>query len=254
FPGGEMGARSREDSVRTPTPPDPRPPAGPRAVGAIGGDEAEMLAGRGFDALGALVGVVEDPARRFLELLGSQLAALGCHVTDPFGRPPGDDPQWWGWRVPATPASYADPMPMGRHVGWLRGDIVWLDPDEAHRAVCELARGIGEQVASARVVWRALGRAGLISREPARESWKVRAHDRRPDSAGDGAPGGAGAPARLRGWPGPSRRSRRPEEVHDMTNRERTQAHDDALDELLGAEVPRIGNLTADPVVRRGEA
>lgn len=143
------------------------------ASGALGADDRVQLARRAFDTLAALVGAVDDPGARFLELLSQRLTAQRCHVTDPSGRPP-PDAQWWGWRMPATPAIYAGPAPGGRHIGWLRDDVVWLRPDETYATVSELAREIGEQLPSARVVWQRLGKAGLISREPSRETWKVR--------------------------------------------------------------------------------
>jgi hypothetical protein len=76
------------------------------------------------------------PELRFLELLCSALGSEG-YLADPKGqRPPGNDvAASYGWRQ-----SQYDWQPIGKRIGWIDGDDIYLDPEAAYKAAQEMAR------------------------------------------------------------------------------------------------------------------
>jgi hypothetical protein len=79
-----------------------------------------------------------NPAKRFVELLGSAISAGKAHLAAANGNAP-DNPQAWGWRTEDM-----NPHAKGDRVGWVIGEDLYLDFDAALRVVQEHGRAAGE--------------------------------------------------------------------------------------------------------------
>jgi hypothetical protein len=185
--GRRAGARARAQRLRDEarSTPHPRTPdiagklgAGLRLflqfaveVGALSPAGAEEAFRRAWD--GILEGMAgqaaaqeaQEPARRFIELLGSAVASGEAHLASPDGDSP-INPAAWGWReVTVGTGGYerTEWRPMGRRVGWVDGGDVYLDPDAALRAAQEMARASGDGLAIGVVtLGRRLREAGIL--------------------------------------------------------------------------------------------
>jgi hypothetical protein len=124
-------------------------------IGAVTAEEQADLWRRGWEALTAAAAAQAreqsdaDPARQFMRLLSTALAAGECHVAGRGGGQPEDNPGAWGWRL-ATAGSGLSArevwQPRGDTVGWLDGTLVYLEPDAADIAVRGLAERQGEAI------------------------------------------------------------------------------------------------------------
>ncbi len=181
--------------------------------GAMRPEEADAVSALAWRGLRAAAGEQvahqqsEEPARRFLELLGSALASGRAHVdtmsggvpdvtADGVERGPADgadsndvemfEPSdgtrphdrgaqsfWsdrWGW-------SYHRGQwePRGPLVGWLDADAgaLFLEPDAAYKAAAEMVPD-GAGLPSSRTLWKRVAEGGWLRREESRETLKVR--------------------------------------------------------------------------------
>lgn len=116
----------------------------------------------------------EDPARRFLHLLGAAVAGGGAHLSGPDGFPPAD-PLAHGWRPagPSDPAAAGAWVALGPRVGWADGNEVYLDPSAAYSAVMTAAGG-GRLKMSSQALGKRLDDSALLVREGGRDELKVR--------------------------------------------------------------------------------
>ncbi len=88
---------------------------------------------------------VEDPPRRFLELLAAAIASGQAHVAAPSGGAPSES-QGWGWRertVGTGEYERTEGVPQGLQVGWLDGDDLYLEPDAAYAAAQRVGQATG---------------------------------------------------------------------------------------------------------------
>ena len=99
----------------------------------------------------------EDPADRFLELLYAAVIAGKAHLAsvDKDDRPEtldAGDAKNWGWR----PLGMQD-VPQGDRIGWVKRDLILLQPDIAHKTAQEMARAQGESLGiTQRTLWKRL--------------------------------------------------------------------------------------------------
>lgn len=106
----------------------------------------------------------DDPARRFIQLLGAAIVSGKVHVAGMNGAEP-PNPSGWGWRdVTHSLAVQATWRPSGDRVGWLDGDDLYLQPDVAYAAVQRLARELGESIPLAsQTLRKRLHEAGMLT-------------------------------------------------------------------------------------------
>ena len=81
-----------------------------------------------------------EPAQRWLELLTAAIVSGDAHVARIDGLPP-VPPTAWGWRE-RDAGHPATVEPLGRRIGWLEGDDLYLQPDAAFA----VAQTVGERV------------------------------------------------------------------------------------------------------------
>lgn len=155
-------------------------------VGAITSTAADAVLARVWAALGELARqqaahqAASDPVRRFLELVNTALGAGEAHLQRPDGGgKPGPDDALHGWqpRLVGTGENIReDWWPQGRCVGWLDGDNLYLEPNEAYKIAQSLARDTGDPlVISLQTLIKRISERGLLaSTEPKRESLRVR--------------------------------------------------------------------------------
>jgi hypothetical protein len=121
----------------------------------------------------------EEPAARFLALLGATISSGRAHVTGAGDGGAPDEADRWGWQmviVGAGNQEREDWRPRGERVGWLDADDLLLDPEASFAAVQKLARDQGTSVPiKQRTLWKRLGEQGhLASRDPGRRTNTVR--------------------------------------------------------------------------------
>jgi hypothetical protein len=111
-----------------------------------------------------------DPAQVFVESLSSAIISGRAHVTDRVGGKP-RQPGSWGWRDDS-----GDDRPLGKRVGWIEGDDLYLDPNAAMAAAREVARDAGNDLTiSSSTVWKRLKEAGFLAAiDHKRGTYKVR--------------------------------------------------------------------------------
>ncbi|MCC6673270.1 MAG: DUF927 domain-containing protein [Planctomycetes bacterium] len=78
----------------------------------------------------------EDPAERFLQLLGAALASGRAHLAARTGLRPAD-PARWGWRQVGPGGDWQG---LGERIGWVDGEGVYLLGDAAFACVQEFAQ------------------------------------------------------------------------------------------------------------------
>jgi hypothetical protein len=138
------------------------------AVGSIEAAERESLAVRVWRALcesgSAQVEQVEnaEPCAHFLRLLTASLASGRVHIAAPDGSKP-LVPEGWGWRHEDT-HGHSSWRPLGRRIGWLDDEALYLEPDASYAAAQELAREQGEALpVSPRTLWRRMREQCLLA-------------------------------------------------------------------------------------------
>ena len=153
-------------------------------VGALSREEAITLLERARSAiLGSAATQAghqasEEPAARFLALLGAAIGSGRAHVAGARGGAPGDADRW-GWQlviVGTGSQEREDWQPRGERIGWLDADDLFLDPESSFAAVQKLARDQGTSVPTKqRTLWKRLAEQNhLVSRDRGRGTNTVR--------------------------------------------------------------------------------
>jgi hypothetical protein len=158
---------------------------------AISREEQQELWQRGWRALGAASSTqaaqqrANEPAHRFLELIGSALASGRAHLASSSGHHPEHKPEACGWRqVVVGTGDYErkEWRPQGDRIGWLHeresDDVdVYLDPDAAYAAAQKLGREVGDPLTlTAQTLRKRLRERGRLAstEKPARQTLTVR--------------------------------------------------------------------------------
>ena len=122
----------------------------------------------------------EEPAARFLALLGATISSGRAHISaarDDGGMP--DDADRWGWHMVIVGTGSQERQewrPRGERVGWVDADDLFLDPESSFAAVQKLAREQGTSMPTQqKTLWKRLSEQGhLASRDRARRTNTVR--------------------------------------------------------------------------------
>jgi hypothetical protein len=140
------------------------------------------LAERGWNALVAAAEqhadhlIHAEPCSQFLVLLRAALASGRAHVADSAGNEP-YNARAWGWRsVMVGAGSREEWQPLGKRIGWVSGEDLYLEPEAAYAESQKLATELGETLPiSSRTLWRRMREKGLLSSwEQARQRNTVR--------------------------------------------------------------------------------
>jgi hypothetical protein len=127
------------------------------ASGVLTNDAAQATFNRVWAALGEAASqqashqASEEPARRFLDLLASAIAAGHAHVAAADGRVP-EHPEAWGWReamIGAGESVRYEWQSQGTRAGWVDGDALYLDLDAALSAAQRVSQATGGGIAIA---------------------------------------------------------------------------------------------------------
>ena len=118
----------------------------------------------------------EEPATRFLALLGAAISSGRAHLVDADTGMQPDDPACWGWQLTSTNDLREVWRPNGERLGWIREEDLLLDPETAFAAAQKLARDQGTSIPiKQRTLWKRLAEQGLlVSRDSARGTNTVR--------------------------------------------------------------------------------
>jgi hypothetical protein len=146
--------------------------------GAISDAERQALWDCGWTALmeaaEAQAGYLrsEEPAARFLALLGAAITSGQAHVADAHtGENPADAGSW-GWRRQIRVSGQQEHdewRASGALVGWLEGDNLYLDPETAYAAAQRLARDQGGSLSvQQQTLWKRMAEQGLLASREAR--------------------------------------------------------------------------------------
>jgi hypothetical protein len=153
-----------------------------RDVGAVNDADAQQLYQQGWSTLGtaaqkqAAHQAANEPAARFLELLGSAIAGENAHLSRVDGDAPAE-PAGWGWRQKTVGSgAYArdDWEPRGERVGWVEGDDVYLDSDAAFKVAQQQAAGADGITVTPTTLKKRLDEKGVLIRDAKREELTVR--------------------------------------------------------------------------------
>ena len=114
--------------------------------GAIKKKEAEEHRKKSWEVLLKLAGEQalflssESPADRFINLIGAILASGRAHVTTVSGEEP-NNKMALGWKLVKLSEEGEEMWSgMGRRIGWVDGDYLYLDPEVAYSEAQDLAR------------------------------------------------------------------------------------------------------------------
>jgi hypothetical protein len=140
-------------------------------VEAVTYHEAEVLRARVWQALGEAAAsqarhqVSEEPARRFIDLLGSALSGGFTHVAEPTGGVP-NNPEAWGWRESTVGTGEYERIewrPQGTRAGWTDGENLYLDLEAALTAVQKVGQATGSPIGvSATTLAKRLQQRGFL--------------------------------------------------------------------------------------------
>lgn len=140
-------------------------------AGARSAGDAEALFARVWSALGVTAShqaqhqVSEEPARHFIELLGSAIAGGYAHVASEEGTVP-RHPEPWGWRhkiVGTGDNERTEWQPQGARAGWVEGADLYLDLNAALTAVQRVGHATGSPITvTARTLAKRLAERGYL--------------------------------------------------------------------------------------------
>jgi hypothetical protein len=121
----------------------------------------------------------EEPARRFLALLGAAISSGRAHLADADSGAHPKNAASWGWQLHAVesgPDAREVWRATGERVGWIRDDDLLLEPEAAFAAAQKLARDQGTSIpVKQRTLWKRLAEQGLLAaRDRARGTNTVR--------------------------------------------------------------------------------
>jgi hypothetical protein len=121
----------------------------------------------------------EEPARRFLALLGAAISSGRAYLADAETGAQPEDAVCWGWQL-ASVGSGRDLRevcrPNGERLGWIRDGDLLLEPETAFAVAQKLARDQGTSIPiKQRTLWKRLAEQGLLaSRDQVRGTNTVR--------------------------------------------------------------------------------
>jgi hypothetical protein len=120
----------------------------------------------------------EEPARRFIDLLGSALAGGFAHIASAKGDTP-FPPEPWGWRevlVGAGVNQRLDWRPEGARAGWVDGEDLYIDLEATIAAAQRVSQATGNPVSvSPKTLAKRLHERGFLrSVDSERGSLRVR--------------------------------------------------------------------------------
>lgn len=149
-------------------------------AGALTEEEKTALWERVWAGLGDMAAAqaehqaAEDPAARFLALLGAAIASGRAHVADAKDGAEPEDAGRWGWKEKWFGAGEnlrSEWQPQGELVGWLEPPNVYLEPEAAYAVAQKLARDQNASLAvSARTLWKRLAEKKLLTATEARKN------------------------------------------------------------------------------------
>ena len=124
----------------------------------------------------------EDPARRFIALIGALLSSRQAHLgraDEPDLPPDKEIAGRIGWQAdPPAPGYQPGWRPHGPRIGWIAHDgaTAYLDPEISYSAAHKLAAGQGSTIAvGPRTLWKRLAAASLLAmQEENRNTYKAR--------------------------------------------------------------------------------
>jgi hypothetical protein len=141
------------------------------SVGALSEDEAERHVKKSWATMIDLAreqGMLlqsQNPAERFLNLVGSAISSGRAHIasTGYGGQPP--DPEAMGWQVVARTEDAQEVWRgLGRCIGWVKDEMIYLDPEAAYAEVQALASAQHATLAVTKdTLWKRLFEAGKIA-------------------------------------------------------------------------------------------
>ncbi|MFQ5464088.1 MAG: DUF927 domain-containing protein, partial [Phycisphaerae bacterium] len=105
-----------------------------------------------------------DPARRFVELIGSAIGSGQAHFADVNGDVPAGDPARWGWRSEqAGGYGKQEWRPHGVRIGWVVDGHVYLDPHAAFKVAMAMAGATDSLGVSERTLRKRLDQGGWLA-------------------------------------------------------------------------------------------
>jgi hypothetical protein len=136
-------------------------------TGAITAEESDRLWSRSWAALLAVAAEqaahigASEPTAQFLRLLSAAIASGRAHVAGVNGAAP-DQAGAWGWRPkPSEPGEAWEPL--GRRIGWLQQDELFLEPEAAYAEAQRLAAEQNDSLpVTERTLWKRLHERGLL--------------------------------------------------------------------------------------------
>jgi len=138
-------------------------------VAALSAPEAEAHKRQSWEALKALAAAQdhllnsENPAQRFLDLIGSVLSSGQGHVASTEGGHP-QHASAFGWCVGAYDEDGPIWRAQGRRIGWVKDENLYLEPEATFSEVQKLAAAQHATIAlSQTALWRRLDEAGKIA-------------------------------------------------------------------------------------------
>jgi hypothetical protein len=134
------------------------------SIGAVSSDDRAVLDRRvraAIEQAGAMQAghlASAEPTGHFLRLLAGALASGRAHCATPEGGRPAN-PEAWGWRT-----SDAGCAALGRRIGWVDGDCLYLEPEASYAEAQEIARDQGDGLpVSPRTLRKRLSERGLLA-------------------------------------------------------------------------------------------
>jgi Domain of unknown function (DUF927) len=106
----------------------------------------------------------QDPANRFLSLLAAAIASGRGHFANYNGDEPDADPEAWGWQRRNGENQTTAWTSLGKQLGWVRGDDLFLDPETAYAETQRFGEEQGERLPlSQRQLHKRLNERGLLA-------------------------------------------------------------------------------------------
>jgi hypothetical protein len=117
--------------------------------------------------------VMEDPVRRFINILVEAFAQKQVYVNNLDGQAPPRSEQW-GWvkvdiaNYGGTVAGKPQPAPGAELLGWIDEDFLYLLPDAAYRLAFSSLQQAGTMLIPQAALWKRLAQEGYLQHRPGR--------------------------------------------------------------------------------------
>jgi len=135
------------------------------SCGAVGPSERERFARESWDALRKAAAAqtkhqaATEPTARFLEMLRASISSGRAHLQSRDGSVPDRSPDACGWRLAASGW-----VPQGDCIGWANREAIYLEPTASFRAVQNMGREVGDQLAvTVQTLKKRLHEKGLLA-------------------------------------------------------------------------------------------